>query len=396
MARNIITVVVISSICGVLLGWGGAHKALTSNGWQPEFETKTYELLAETARGLATNPNARAFIEETTYFFGVMDASASGHHEFIIQNVGTEDLILRLSGMTCGCTDIHISRERVPPGGSAVCRLEFSADRATPGRFSEGGVILTNDPENRTIELNVIGVFTNPVVPVPSAVNFSRVPAGATRTATVRFYGFEDMPLELSAPTWTDREHFDFQWGPGAFTEADLLDEFYLGLSRSVVEGTVTVKPGLPIGPFQEWFQMETNYPSQANVFFRVSGQIVSGNVTIAGQGYNRETGVADLGRTAAGRNLSRVFSIQFSGPAAQSATVRVSEVQPSWLQTNLSSPTDAGTRRIFSLSVIVPENAPTGSYIFASDGQQAHITLETSDEAMPTLRIPLQFVVGM
>jgi len=395
MVRTLFITVLVCCFFGVLLGLGAAYTVLSVNGWNPELETKSYEALSEHVRLRMTNPNASAFIEETTHFFGVMGVNATGHHNFFIRNVGTEDLTLRLDRMTCGCTEMHISHERVPPGGTSTLRLEFSADRAMTGRFSESAFILTNDPDHREIRLAIEGVFANPVVPIPAAVNFSRVPAGTTRTGTVRFYGFENEPLQLSAPTWTDREHFDFHWEPSELTEADEADEFYLGLARSVVEGTITLKPGLPVGPFQEWFQVSTNYPSQANVSFLASGQIVSGNVAISGQGFNPATGVADLGTTVVGRSISRVFSIQFSGPAAQSASIQVEAVEPAWLQTSLSPPTDAGPRRIFSLTVTVPENAPTGSYLFAGDGQQAHITLETNDETMPVLRIPLQFVVG-
>ena len=162
-----------------------------------------------------------------------------------------------------------------------------------------------------------------------------------------------------------------------------------------MIEGTITLKPGLPVGAFQEWFQARTNYPSQTNVSFLVSGQIISGNVSISGQGYNRSIGVADLGRTVMGRSISREISIQFSGTAAQSASVRVSAVEPAWIRTKLAPPRDVGPLRMFALTVEIPEDAPTGSYVFSGDGQQAHILLETNDEIMPVLRIPLQFVVG-
>jgi hypothetical protein len=395
MARTLCITILTSCIFGVLLGLGTAYTVLSVNGWEPELEMKTYGTLTELVLARTTNPNASAFIEETTHFFGVMGVQATGYHYFFIRNVGTEDLTLRLDRMTCGCTGMHISHERVPPGDTSTLRLEFSADQAMTGRFSESAAILTNDPNHREIQLIVEGVFTNPVVPIPASVDFQRVPAGTTRTATVRFFGFENEPLQLSAPTWTDRDHFDFHWEPSEFTEAELADEFHLALARSVVEGTITLKPGLPVGPFQEWFQVRTNLPSQPNVSFLARGQIVSGNVAISGQGFNRVTGVADLGRIATGTSVSRDFSIQFSGPAAPSASLQVSAVEPAWLQTSLSPPRDVGPLRILSLTIIIPENAPAGSYLFAGDGRHAHLTLETNDETMPILRIPLQFVVG-
>jgi len=377
-----------------LLGLGTAYSFLSVNAWQLEFETKAYEKLVQTVREHVGNPNARAHIEETTYNFGIMHVRDTGHHDFFIQNVGTADLVLTEDRTSCYCLGIEVTPTRVPPGRTAQARLKYSAEQALPGRFVQGGVILTNDPENREIHLSVEGVFTNPVSVQPSSVNLPRVPAGATRTATVRLYGFEDELLQLTTASWENREHFDFRWESAELTEADR-EDVLLASAHSVVEGTITVKPGLPVGPFQEWFQLRTNYSTQPNVTVLVSGQIVGGNVSISGTGYNRATGVADLGRTVMGRSLSREISIQFAGTAAQLASVQISEVEPAWIRTELSPPRDVGPLRMFSLTIEVPETAPTGSYVFTGDGQRAHIILETNDETVPALRIPLQFVVG-
>ena len=394
MLRTLCTVVLVSCVFGAALGAGLANSLLSINAWQLEFETKPYATLAQTIREQVTNPNAKAHIEETTHNFGVMHVRDEGAHVFFIRNVGTADLILTVDQTTCSCLGIDITPQRVPPGGTATCRLRYTAEQAIAGRFSQGGTVLTNDPENREIYLGVEGVFTNPVAMQPSSVNLPRVVVGTTRTATIRFYGFEDAPLQLLTPTWENREHFDFQWEPSQLTEADE-EDIHLSLAKSVIEGTITLKPGLPVGAFQEWFQARTNYLSQSSVNFLVSGQVVGGNVTISGQGYNRTTGVADLGRTITGRSILREISIQFSGTAAQTAWVQLSAVEPPWIRAELSPPRDVGPLRIFSLSIEIPENAPSGSYVFSGDGQRAHITLETNDETMPALRIPLQFVVG-
>lgn len=394
MARTFFTALLLSCIVGGLLGLGIANGFLAVNAWQLEFETQSYEVLAGSALAQTTNPNAKAHIEETSHYFGVMDTKVTGSHDFFIKNVGTADLVLKVDRTTCSCTGIDITPTRVPPGKTAKCHLRYNAEQAVTGKFSQGGVITTNDPDKREIHLVVEGVFTNPVVVQPSTLNFSRVPAGTTKTLTVRFYGFENEPLQLSAPTWSDREHFDFQWEDAKPNESEDADS-YLSLAKTVVEGTLTLKSGLPVGSFQEWFQVQTNYPSLPSVGFSASGQIAGGNVSVSGQGYNRETGVANLGSTVTGRSISKEFSIQFSGLSASSSTVQVRTVEPSWIRSELSPPRDAGQFRMFSLIIEIPENAPTGSYMFGGDGQQAFIMLETSDEIIPVLRIPLQFVVG-
>ena len=393
MVRTLFAWVVISCIVGALLGWGIAFGFLSVHAWQPESETKVYAALVQDALTQVTNPNAKAFIEETTYNFGIMDVKASGTHDFFIKNIGTEDLILTLDRTTCSCTGIDISPTRVPPGKTAKCHLKYNADRATTGKFSQGGMIRTNDPDHLEIRLIVEGIFTNPVVVQPATVSLPRIATGTSRTATIRFYGFENEPLQLSAPHWQDREHFDFQWQPAELNETDKEDSF-LSLAKSVIEGTVTVKPGLPVGSFQEWFQVKTNYPSQVNVTFSASGLVASGNVSISGSGYTPTTGVT-FSPTVTGRKSSRTITIQFSGALAPSSLVQIKSVEPAWIRAELSPPQDRGPLRMFSLTLEVPEDAPTGNYVIRDGGQQAHVTLETNSESAPVLKIPLQFVVG-
>lgn len=394
MLRTIFTATLVSCILGTLLGLSVAYSFLSNNAWQLETETKSYPELAQEALVQTTNPNAKAQVEVTIYNFGIMDVKSAGSHDFFIKNVGTQDLILTVNQTSCSCLGIVITPPRVPPGTSARCHLKYTADQATIGKFSQGGIVRTNDPDNKEIYLGVEGVFTNPVVLRPSGINLPRVAAGTTRTATVRFYGFEDEPLLLSAPTWTDGEHFDFQWETAEFKESDKEDTLF-SLAKSVVEGTITIKQGLPVGSFQEWFQVKTNFPSQTNVRFRVSGQIVGGNFSISGTGYNSSTGVVEFERTVMGRSVSREISVQFSGASASTATIHVGEIDPVWIRVKPSEPKDIGPLRIFALTIEVPEDAPTGSYGGSSDGQQAYVMLETNVESIGVVRIPLQFVVG-
>ena len=389
MERTLLTAVLGSCAFGVLLGLGVASSLLSINAWQLEIETESHEKLAETTLARLTDPNAKAFIEKTTHNFGVMDVKATGFHDFFIRNIGTTDLILMVDRVSCSCLGIDVTLSRVPPGGSAKCHLRYNAEQAITGKFTQGGIILTNDPDNREIHLRVEGVFTNPVVMRPSGVYLPRISSDATRTATIRFYGFENEPLQLSAPTWTDHEHFDFQWETAELTESDGADTYY-SLAKSVIEGTITIKPGLPVGPFQEWFHVRTNYPNQTNVGFLVSGQIIDGHVAISGQGYSRSTGIVSLGS-----DLSRDIFIQFSGATARSASVQVRTIEPAWVDVELLPPKDIGPLRTFPLKITVPKDSPTGSYGVSGDSQQAHILLETNDETMPIIRILLQFVVG-
>ena len=389
MLRSILLAFSVSCIIGAILGLGTAYCFLSINAWKPELEMQSHTV--PTNERLAVNSIPRASIDVTTYNFGLMDSKEEGFYDFFIKNTGNADLRLTADRTSCSCLGIDITPTRVRPGGTARCRLRYTAEQATTGGFEQGGYVMTNDPDNQEIFLSIEGVFTSPVVVQPPSVNFARIPAGTTQMRTIRFYGFEDEPLQLSAPAWENREFIDIEFHPSELTESDD-DGVFLSFAKSVVEGMITVKPGMPVGTFQDWFQVRTNYASQPSVNFLVNGQIAAGNVAISGRGYDRETGVVELGRTTVGQGLSREFMITISGLSAQTASLQVSSVEPAWLHTHLFEPTQSGARR-FLLTITVPEDAPVGSYIFGSDGQQSHIILETD---VDVIRIPLQFSVGI
>ena len=398
MLRSLLLAIFLSCLAGIPLGLGTAYSFLSANAWRLDLELNSTEFLANTVRNPMPHSDARAFIEETNHFFEMMNAKEEGSHDFFIKNIGTADLILTAERITCSCLGIEITPPRVQPGQTARCRLLYTAEQAVTGRFQQGGYVVTNDPENREIYLSIEGVFTDPVAMSPASINFSRVPTGTTQTRTIRFYGFENETLQLSAPVWEDREHFAIDFQPGELTEADKQDT-HLSFAQSVVEGTITLKPGLPAGNFQEWVSVQTNYTTQPNLNFVVNGQIVSGNLAINGQGYNRATGVANLGDTAFGQGSPvRSFVITFSGATALSTSIQINSIVPDWLNADISLPTDMPGSRRYSLTIEIPEDAPTGSYGFATDVHQSplqpQIILETNDETTPLIRIPLQFRV--
>lgn len=391
------TIIIFSVLAGVLVGLGTAYSALTINGWNPELEYIKHADLVKKIIRETKNPDAKAHIETTVFDFGIKDVKEKGKHEFFIKNVGTAPLTLEVNRTTCTCTGIDLSKKRLLPNETCKATLHYDAERATTGHYNQGGIIVTNDPENEEIHLSVTGIFTSPVVLQPGTVVFSSVPASETRSTSIRFYGFEKMPLQIESAEWKDREHFDFTFTPSELSEEDKKDSM-LQYASSVYEGTVTVKPGMPVGSFQEKFRLRSNYPSEPVVEFLVRGQISGNAISITGMGYDKESGTIRLGGTSRGQRFSRSFSVQFLGTASIQADLKVKEVKPEWLKTDLSEPRDIGgdtaRRRLYTLTLEIPADAPVGSFMGTDGENVANILLETGLNDTPTVRIPIQFAV--
>ncbi|MCL2743024.1 MAG: DUF1573 domain-containing protein [Planctomycetaceae bacterium] len=390
-------VIFASCALGIIIGLGSAFCALTYDGWNPELEHKRHsELVREIAQRIE-NPNAKAFIENTVYDFGIRDVKDKGKCEFYIKNVGTETLTLEVNRTTCTCTGIDLSVKNLAPGKTSVATLRYDAERATPGPYNQGGTIVTNDPENREIYLSVKGIFTTPIVMNPGAVVFSSLHSSAQQTAKVRIYGFEKIPLKLENPQWNNKEHFVFEFSPSELNEADKEDSMNKNAS-SVYEGAVTVKPGLPIGTFQERFTIKTNYISEPEFEFTAKGQVVGSSISISGMSFNKDRGVLLMDKTVQGQSIKRDVMISFIGSSAARANLQKKDVVPEYLNITLSEPKDIGkdvaVRRFYTMSVEVPASAPVGSFMKADSGECGVITLETGLTENPVIKIPVEFSV--
>ena len=380
------TVIVFSSILGVFVGFGIAKSALTFNAWDQQFETKKYE----------DNENAKAEVAEVLYDFGVKDVKEKGEYDFKVSNIGTTPLTLEVNLLTCSCTGIEPQRQTVAPGKTGTLTLKWDAERAT-GFFKQGGTVVTNDQSQPEIRFEVQGIFTAPVMLSTSVVTFPNVVPGRVVSSKIRIYSFEKGPLEILSTEWSNKEHIEFKVVPSELNETEKENDLYSN-AKSVLEGVVTINPGLPIGTFQEKFILRTNSVAEPQIEFLVRGQVCSDGITFTGMGYTRETGTIQLGKTSSVQRLAKDMTITFSGPVASQADLKIKDVKPDWLKTTLSEPREFGAessrKRIYALTIEVPAGSPACNYFKADEESAAMIVLETGLTETPTLKIPVQFAV--
>ena len=391
-----ILVIVLSCVVGVLVGLGTAKSALTLNAWNPLLEYKKHEQLVREVAAQRYDENAKVDVPETLHDFGIKDVKEKGQHVFTVSNVGTAPLLLEVNRTTCSCTGIEPAKQTIAPGKTGNLTVKWNAERAT-GFFKQGGTVVTNDKSNPEIYFAIQGIFTAPIILSSSSLAFPNVSPTGTHSSKIRVYGFEKTPLEILASEWTDKEHFDFKFERSELDETEKENALYQN-AKSVFEGTVTVKPGLPIGTFQEKFLLRTNSAGEPNVEFLVRGQVYSGTIAIAGMGFNKDSGVVVLGKTSSTQRLAKDVSITFSGLSASQADLKVKEVKPDWLKAVLTEPREFGgessRRRLYSLTIEVPVGSSVCNYFKPDEENVAMVVLDTGLTDTPILKIPVQFAV--
>lgn len=390
------TLILISVVLAVLLGLGTAQLLTTTFAWNPDNEFQPNDEFLRIAQKIGENPNAKVEIGETVYDFGIMDKGDKGKHTFTLKNVGTAVLTLEPNQTTCTCTGIDVEPKRVSPGGTAKITLHWDAERTT-GKYNQGGTVVTNDPDNREVFYSIQGLFVSSVMFSPNSLVFPSIAATATKSGTVRIYGFEPQPLEILDVDWPDKEHFDVRVEPTELTDADRENHTFKN-AQSAVEMTVSVKPGLPFGPFSQRIVLTTNSAREPKAEYSVSGQVHGDNIAIGGTIYHRTTGMLVPGKTVRGKSLIRDFSISLSGLAAENAQLTLREVVPDWLKVTVSEPLAVGRggtgRKIHTVTLEIPADAPACHYAVIEGPGSAYLLFDTGMEQTPILRIPLQLTV--
>jgi hypothetical protein len=393
--RKTIFIFLISVVVGVVIGFCAAESMFLFNAWDAKLEKQTTPVEQNNTTKMPTDSNVKAHIENNVYDFGIKDVKEKGTHDFIIKNVGTGVLTLRVDRTTCTCTGIDLNRTRLSADDSAIATVRYDAERATTGQYEQGGIIVTNDPQMPEIPLSIRGIFTSPIVVNSSVVLLPSVSSTEKQSSNIRIYGFEKMPLTLETPVWSDKEHFDLQFSPSELNDNDKNNSLFKH-AKSVFDGTLTVLPaGLPIGTFQERFYIKTNYNSEPSIEIFARGNVFGNGITLAGQGFDRTTGIMSIETIKSGERILRDISIQFTGASIQNADVKIKEVRPDWLKTTITKGSvETAVRRFFTLSIEIPPNAPQCNYVTPDENKAALVILETGLTESPIIKIPIRFAI--
>ena len=138
------------------------------------------------------------------YDFGTMQRGTTKSHEFTFHNVGHGPLTLRVGNTSCKCTLGSVPSAPIPPGESVNVKLEWTA-KINAGPFRQTASVITNDPAQSRVELQVDGKVTEASGVSPADLIFDKVTAGESKSAEVFVMSFTDDPLSVGEPVLSNR-----------------------------------------------------------------------------------------------------------------------------------------------------------------------------------------------
>lgn len=372
-------------ILGGLVWWTGPSA--------PE-KTKTFAKVDESEGGPGkppeiseTGPYPKAVIDKVEHYFGVMELGDLGKHTFEIRNEGEAPLILVQGNTSCKCTISSLDDDAIPPGESAEVQLEWEPKEETKV-FEQQAAIYTNDPENRLIELRVLGEIRAIVNLYPrDGLKLGRLIDDKPMTGMARIYSdvideFEIKKIESLS------EYVTVDVKP--ISESDLREQG----ARFGYELHVSMAPTFPIGRYEAQVKVTTENEGNNEFYLGIEAER-SGPFKIftrPGATWFESDQVLSLGRIPAADGKTVEATLSISGKVDEPIEFEDVTIEPAHLKAaiELDEKRSSSKRQQFNLTVTVPGGIPAEAH--GSDNP-CFIKARTNHPEMPEFLIKVQYV---
>jgi len=332
----------------------------------------------------------KVVIEQDEFDFGNAELGAVGRHQFVIKNQGRGPLILTKGETSCVCTLSSIEQPEVPPGGSTHVEVEWHPKAHGP--FRQSAQVLTNDPKRQRFELIVHGDVVSSYRLDPETIVFSGLVPNRSATGEARIYSYASDNLAIIDPQFSDKstaQFYDLQIEP---LSADQLKEDKGAKSGCLIK--LTVKPGLPAGPFGERIRFHLNTPGDPEVELTVEGRVNS-PIEVSGANWDNSLGILSLGTVHSREGAKGVVYLTLRGDALKQADVRLDKVLPETLKVTVGKLEKFGpdAARV-PLTIEIPPGSRPEDHLGTQLGTLAQIFLDTGLAEPKQMRLLVRYAV--
>jgi hypothetical protein len=397
------TIIISTAILlGLLLGLAIAFGRLAVEPWDGDLVSGSLHVELGT-KAAPSGAKPKVAVDEVQYNFGAMKFEDEGKHDFIFRNEGNATLVLSEGRRSCQCTRSSIALAEIPPGGSSKVTLEWRA-KETAGRYEQSATINTNDATRPEVMLTVSGRITAAVLASPPEIGFGWISADETIARDAKLLCYLSKPLDLEelrkpesfklADQDTAR-HFEVTFEPLPTEDLQKAD------ASSGVLMRVTVKPGLPQGPFQQTILLATKLEDAPSIDVAVKGE-VGPEIEIRGPRsvWDAKRNLLVLGEVDPKAGAEQRLMVAVRGSHRNEVRLTPTKVEPECLQVavedaSVAAGSGSGGVVQIPLTIRVRGGAPAAKRLGPDQGGYGEIEIETKHPRVPKLRIAVSFAVG-
>ena len=332
------------------------------------------------AGSLAGQP--RAEVHKREHDFGTMNPLTMGRHDFVIRNAGTAPLDLRVGPTTCKCTLARLENDNLIPGQQTTVTLEWNTGRDF--HYEHSGTIITNDPEQPSIELVVRGRVTAKLAADVREIVVPPMTPDTPASTDVLIYSqtwdrFDIVNVECSLQ--------GAAWDIGPLAAQSAPDLRATSLQRL----RLTIPGNLPAGKFIGEVRLTVTVPGEQDeneLKIPLHGSVEPRMSLVGGQ--IDRFGCVDLGslREGQSRRVRLLVKVRDSDPDLSGAKV---VVHPDFLSATLSKRAESQVKGLYDLEIEIPADAPPGQY---RGNPRGEVRIDTGHPRLGSVKLGVTFAI--
>jgi Protein of unknown function (DUF1573) len=341
---------------------------------------------------LIQGPPPKAVVEgnQLEFNFGKAEKATPQQHEFVIRNAGKGTLVLEKGDTSCSCTVSQIEHPEVPPGGSTKVTIQWKGKSL--GQFRNSAPVLTNDPDRRRIDLFIAGEIVSTYRVEPEKLVFTSISSKKPAAQTARIYSFATSDLAVLQHEFSGAS--TAAWFDLAIEKmsADELKQEAGAKSGCVLR--LTIKPGLPAGPFAQTIRLKLNLAGDQEIELPVEGKVNS-PIEVVGPNWEPERGILMLGEVRAREGAKAELFLLVRDVAQDKVNLKLTgpTLEPLKVTIGKLEKLPPSAARI-PLTIEVPRGARAVNHLGNDQGKLARVILDTGLPDAPQLQILVRYVV--
>ena len=200
-------------------------------------------------------------VPEMEFNFGEMDNAETVDAKFILRNEGNG--LLKIEGVraSCGCTATDLAKNELAPGEEVELHAATNL-KGRQGPQTKAVTVTSNDPENPTVQLRIVGTAIASISIEPMSVQFGRVD--------------DDEPRETTVVIQSNKEDISFKVLSAEIDGMDFVEhEIKEVQPGKKYELLVKTAGSLPVGNHNGRFIIRTDSQDRAVIWLPVSLQVI-------------------------------------------------------------------------------------------------------------------------
>lgn len=394
-------IAVVSGAAGAVVGLGTGWWSIKALPWpgypilaqaQPA-DSRLPSRVETSSTQLTGDSSPQVEVPEDTYDFGKIESNSVVRHEFEIRNVGFGKLQLEKGESSCRCTVLNFDRAELDPGQSIKIALEFDG-KDYFGPVTQHAIILTNDFRRPQVRLTVKADVVRSIRIVPHEIIFTRLVRMQPAVGEAKIFIFRNEPITISSPelafSGETANFFDLELTP--------LRQDELAVEPGAKAGyrvLVRIKPGLPLGPFQQKIRLATDQKDAPILEIPVQGRVES-DVNILGAGWDSARGILHIGRVESAKGAERRIMLRLAALPDQKLEFQVEKSVPDFLQAIVEEQNivHKDVTTLVPIVIRIPPGAGPANYFGLEEPELGRIIIKTNHPDAPEVKILVRFAV--